>query len=87
MEVCWSSDQDRRACKRSYMKYTIGSVTFSKVGQSWKNAPCGDQRIALLRKFYRGEDLGEYTAIVLDPRRQIKWCQVNWDTAGKRVTD
>ena len=66
-------------------KFGIGDVVFAKNG---KYEPImGAQRIALLRMAYQRQDLGEYTMIVLNPQRKICWEDVNWKTAGIRVTE
>ena len=64
----------------------IDSVTFAKTGLDWRDAPIGDSRIELLRKFYRGEDLGDWVAVAYNPKRELSKDDVNWETADERVT-
>ncbi len=68
------------------MKLDIGSVTFAKRGLDWREAPMGDYRIELLRKFYRGEELdNNWIAVAYNPTREVSKEDVNWETAGPRV--
>ena len=74
------------------MKLDVGSVLFEfdrgneLEYRCGRFTPMGDDRIVLLRKFYRGEDLGDYVAVTTNPRRELEKDDVNWGTAGPRVT-
>ena len=68
------------------VKLDVGSVTFAKPGFDLRDAPMGDSRIELLRKFYRGEDLGDWVAIPYNSRIELSNDDVNWETAGPCVT-
>lgn len=72
------------------MKLDIGSILFQLEDEvnfrCWRVGPTGDDRIELLRKFYRGEDLGDYFAVAINPRRELEKDDVDWWTAGPRVT-
>lgn len=69
------------------VKLYIGSVTFAKRGLDFRKAPMGNERIELLRKFYRGEGLGGETAVSASfPTQEIIRDEVDWETAGPRVT-
>lgn len=51
-------------------QYTIGEVGFRKRGIPYvarEDTLMGDARVAVLRAFFRGEDLGELEAFVWDP--------------------
>ena len=71
------------------MKLEIGAVLFESGDELAYRCglagPTGNERIQLLRKFYRGEDLGDYVAVTTNPRRELAKDDVNWDTAGERV--
>lgn len=68
-------------------KLNIGAVVFWKNG-AYDQSVFGDERVTLLRKLFRGEDLGEYEARAdwYHQSRKIDRDDVNWATAGRKVT-
>lgn len=68
------------------MKHSIGAVSFYNTDGRLVSI-MGDERIALLRAFYRGKPTGEYRPGTVNPRVYLAREDVNWATAGKRVTD
>ena len=67
-------------------KLVVGAVLFTKKAPGYPVGPIGDARIALLRAFYHKEKLHGWIPITLNPFREIAHEDVNWDTAGERVT-
>lgn len=67
-------------------KYDIGSVGFAWEGRYV--GVMGNQRIELLRALFRGEPLERgCKPVVADSMRVISRDDINWDTAGPRVTE
>ena len=69
--------------------YCIGDVSFRRPGCGWVRepfyTPTGDNRVELLKRLYNDEDLGGWEPFVRG-KGYVFWWQVNWDTAGKRIT-
>lgn len=46
-----------------------------------------DERVAALRMFFRtGQVPDGLVAVAFNPQREVGWNEINWDTAGSRVT-
>lgn len=70
--------------------FPIGAVSFkSKVSHRWTDL-MGPSRVEALRKFYHKRRIMDPVHGELEPfvfgYGPIMWDQVNWDTAGARVT-
>jgi len=68
------------------VKLGIGAVLFARDGQHWSHGPMGSERVNILRAFYRRQDLQGWDPIAINPFRELKHEDVNWETAGARVT-
>lgn len=64
-------------------QFDIGSVVFMLDGKL--SGLIGSSRVAALRSFYRGENLGALQPYVLG-HGPVTTAEVNWDTAGDEVT-
>jgi hypothetical protein len=75
-------------------KFTIGAVSIAEPctrnSAGWRHADVySDKRILFLRAFFRGEPLPEPYFVVAGGQegyREITRDEVNWDTAGDRIT-
>ena len=71
------------------MKLTIGEVVFAKRGGGYSRyiPLIGIERVGFLRRLYHSKPLPPgWSAIALNPQREITRDDVNWDTAGDEVT-
>jgi hypothetical protein len=66
-------------------KYTIGAVLFRDTAGQRVPLLLGDPRVAMLRKFYLKQDLGNFEPYVMGAG-VIAWEDVVWESAGARVT-
>lgn len=66
------------------MKFEIGAVVFRRDDKY--QILMGTGRVNMLRRFYHQKDLGAYEPFVFG-HGTITHDEVNWDTAGKRVTE
>lgn len=66
-------------------KYTIGDVLFRDTCEQRVPMLLGDPRVAMLRKFYQRQDLGNFEPYVMGAG-VISWDDVVWESAWARVT-
>jgi hypothetical protein len=64
----------------------IGAVVFADENGKLVDL-CGPPRVNVLRALFRRQPLPYgLTAVATNPRRQVAWESINWDTAGIAVT-
>ena len=69
------------------MKHSIGAVSFRLIGLPYDpNPPLGQLRVDLLRAFYRHKPTAPYEPYLPEGARLVTQEEINWDTAGPRVT-
>ena len=67
-------------------KLTIGEVCVGRAHGQVDSAG-GDERVRVLRDWYRTRQLPEgWFAYGWNPLAPVTWDEVNWETAGERVT-
>ncbi len=69
-------------------KLSIGAVSLVRRGAKqipWKAFPIGDERIEALCAIYRGEST-DFEPCALNPFRRLTRDEIDWDSAGARIT-